>query len=132
MATTIKLTTVSKSSAASIIESYTSPTVSTADEAEVFGAAIQTADGKGFFVIDNQNGTADLGVSLTAGDYVGAADTDPVSVAKGKTAVLFADSAYCKTANGVLNLKLTPPAGVALAACGVKIAAVQLLPVVNH
>lgn len=132
MATIIKLTTVNKSSAATAIEGYTSPTVGTAGEDEVFGAAVEAPDGKGFFVINNESGTADLNVSLAAGDYVGAADTEPVSLAKGKTAVLFADSAYCKTADGLLTVKLTPPAGVALASCGVKLAAVQLLPVVNH
>ncbi len=132
MATTIKLTTVNKSSVPVSIEGYTSPTKSTAGEAEIFGAAIVAADGKSFFIVNNENGSADLSVSLTAGDFVGAADTDPVTVAKGSTAVLFADSAYCKTAEGLLSLKLTPPAGTALTACGVKLAAVQLLPVINH
>ena len=132
MANTIKLTSVNKSSVAVCLEDFTTPGNNTPGQSETFGAAIEAADGKSFFIINNENGSADINVSLSMGDFVGAANTEAVSVAKGKMAVLFADSAYCKTAEGMLNIKLTPPASVSLADSGVKLAAVQFLPVVNH
>ena len=50
-ATIVKLTTVTATNTAVALEGYTTPTQSTAGEAELFGAAIQAADGKGFFII---------------------------------------------------------------------------------
>lgn len=132
MATTVKLTTVNAINTAVALEGYTTPTQSTAGKAELFGAAIQAADGKGFFVIDNASGSCDLTVSLSAGDYVGAADTAPVTVVKGSTAFIFADSAACKTKDGLLTVSVTPAQGVALSGCGAKLAAVQFLPVINY
>lgn len=131
MATIIKLTTVKGTSVATALEEYTAPTQSAAGLSEDFCAAIEAADGKGFFVINNEGGSSDIGVSLVAGNYVGAAETVPVTVAKGSTAYLFADSALCK-ADGALCIRLTPSAGVSLASSGIKLAAVQFLPVINH
>ncbi len=131
MATTIKLTTVKTGSVPTIMEEYTTPTNSAAGASEDFYAPIEAADGKGFFVINNEGGSADVDVSLTSGDFVGKADTKPVTVGAGSTAVLFADSALCKTKDG-LGLRLTPAAGAALNGCGVKLAAVQFLPVTNY
>lgn len=132
MATVIKLTTINQMASATPISGYTTPTQTTADTEEVFGAKIEAADGKGFFVINNENGTAPVDVSLVAGDYVGAADTAAVTVDAGASAVLFAHSTLCKAKDGMLKIKLVPGAGANLAGCGVKLAAVQLLAAVNH
>lgn len=131
MATIVKLTTVTSASVAVKAEGYTAPTESGAGVYEDFCASIEAPDGKSFFVINNEGGSADVGVSLVAGDYVGAADTAPVTVAKGDTAYLFADSARCK-ADGKLWIRLTPSASTTLSSCGVKLAAVQFMPTVNH
>jgi len=132
MATVIKLTTINQMSNAAPIDGYTTPTQTTADAEEVFGAAIEAADGKGFFIINNENGTAPVAVSLVAGNYVGAANTAAVTVDAGASAVLFANSALCKAKDGMLKIKLVPDAGANLAGCGVKLAAIQLLAAVNH
>lgn len=131
MATTVKLTTVTSPSVAVKAEDYTVPTESGAGVYEDFCASIEAPDGRGFFVINNEDGSADVGVSLVAGDYVGATDTTPVTVAKGDIAYLFADSALCK-AEGKLWVRLTPAASTALSTCGIKIGAVQFMPTVNH
>lgn len=131
MATIINVTTVKTASLPTIMEEYVSPTQSAADTPEDFYAPIEAADGKGFFLINNEGGSSAVDVSLTAGEFVGKADTAPVTVAKGSTALLFADSALCKTKDG-LGIRLTPAAGTALNSCGVKLSAVQFLPVENH
>ena len=131
MATTIKLTTVKTASVAVKAEQYTVPTESGTGAYEDFCAPIEAADGKSFFIINNENGSSDVAVSLVAGDYVGGADTDAVTVATGECAFLFADSALCK-ADGMLWIRLTPSASAALASCGVKLTAVQFMPVINY
>ncbi len=90
-----------------------------------YAAAIKGADDRSFFIVDNSEGSADVSVSLTPGNYSGGAAIAIGSVEGGKTALLYVDSAFSKTDEGIA-LSISP-AGV-----GTKISAVEFLPVTNN
>ena len=131
MATKINITTVRTPSKAVAAEDYTVPTKTVAGATEDFCAPIEAADGRAFFVINNEEGASNVEVCLVAGEYVGSADGDSQVVEKGSTAYLFPDSSLCKK-DGELYIRLTPTASANLASSGIKVAAVQFLPVTNH
>lgn len=119
MAITIPVTTVKN------LYDLTEMAVLTNTSGTDYAAKIDAADDRSFFLVDNTDGSAEVTVSLEHGDYSGGADVTVGSVAKGKTALLYVDSAFCKTGEG-LALKLSP------VNVGTKLSAIQFLPVVNH
>lgn len=127
MATLINTITVKGNALLTDTSLFTAPTVSAADTAEEFEAAVNAADGSWFVEIDNTEGSGDVTASLLAGDFVGAGTAELGAVKAGTKAVVFADSAVCK-AGGKIRVALTPAGGAALATCGVKLHAVQFLP----
>lgn len=97
----------------------------TATEDTDYAAEIKGADDRSYFIVDNSQGSAAVNISLVPGAF-SAGDTKELgSVAKGKTALLYVDSAFSKTAEGV-SISIAP-AGV-----GTKLCAVEFLPASNN
>lgn len=94
-------------------------------EASEFAAELSSADDRCFFIVDNAAGDTAVTVSLTPGAYSGGEVRTLGKVEAGDTALLYVDSAFCKTADG-LGLTVSP------SGAGTKLSAVQFLPVVNN
>lgn len=127
MATLINTITVSGVPSVTDTAVYTNATCAQANTAEVFEAKLDAADGRWFIEIDNTGNANNITVSNLAGGYVGASTSEAGVVNAGSKAVVYADSAACKSFDGKIQLKLTPASGT-LASGGVKLHAVQFIP----
>lgn len=129
MATLINTITVTKASILADTNTYTSATVGTTNRKEEFEAEISAADGNWHIEISNEANSFPINVELVAGDYVGAKSMSIGSVMAGHTAVLRIDSSVCKLKNGKVRIGLKPSEGQSLSGGGVKLHAIQFLPV---
>ncbi|MBE6677443.1 MAG: hypothetical protein E7597_01430 [Ruminococcaceae bacterium] len=94
-------------------------------EGGTYAAELKGADDRCYFIVDNTNGSEAVSVSLIPGDYCAGDNRELGTVDAGKTALLYVDSSFSKTAEGV-TVSLVPDA------IGTKLSAVEFLPVVNN
>ena len=129
MATTVNTTTVSSVNTIAFLNTLTAATASTLNETEDFAAHIEAADNNAFIIIDNSEGSSMVTCTLIDSAYMGNTQKKSGVVPNGKKGVIFVDSTRCKS-GGYINFRITPSLGSTLS--GLKVGALQFLPVVNN
>ena len=114
------------------LKNSASPGNKTVGESDEFRVPLEAADGKWYIILDNTNGTFPVTVSIPSGDFVKGKEKTLGEAEMGYNTIFCADSAFCKTSDGKIRFKITPPAANALHGCGLKVRVFQFLPTVNN
>lgn len=125
MATSVKTITVRFGTNVTDTNDFTKATNSQTDKPEEFEAEIEAADGKWYFDIDNSAGDGVVYVSVA-----GNMGTRLIGLVRTNSrGVMVADSSACLADNGKMRIAIAPTPGKSLADMGVKVQAVQFIPV---
>ncbi len=129
MTTAIKTITVTKCDSAADTSEYTAAASNQAGGGEIFEAEISAADGKWYFEVDNTANTDRVTV-FTPSRGKPKTYKENIGTVKAKSkAVIYAESRECISDEGKMQIELRPDAGKNLSSGGVKVHAVQFLPV---
>lgn len=129
MTTAIKTITVTKCDSAVDTGEFTAAANNQPGGGEIFEAEISAADGKWFFEVDNTANTDKVTVFTPSKDRVKTYKENIGTVKANSRAVIYAESWECISDEGKVQIELRPDAGKNLSAGGVKVHAVQFLPV---
>ncbi len=129
MATTVTTTTITRVNTIKNLRNMTNATATTTNQTEDFSAQIDASDDHAFIIIDNSEGSGMVTCTLIDSAYMGNSSKKSGAIPNGKMGLLFVDSNRCKNGSNI-NFRITPSTGSTLS--GLKVGAVQFLPVVNN
>lgn len=128
MATLINTITAFGAAPIAEVDSFTSATAGMPDQEEVFEADISTVDGRWYIEVSNTSNGYPVDIFMVPGGYVGENNKTIGSIRAGHVAVFCNDSSACRQKNGKIRIGIRPAAGQTLLSGGVKLHAVQFLP----